>query len=55
MVKKEKNKKNKIIEKNFKGIVEPDKPVVFDFDIPENTVKTKISFKTDIKKKKIGC
>jgi len=53
MVKNKKNKKYKIIKQNFSGVIKPNKPKIFDFEVPENTIQTKISFKKDIKKDKI--
>lgn len=41
-----KKEKNKIVKQKFSGVVSPDKPLIMDFEVPENTLQTKLSFKT---------
>lgn len=45
MSKKEKEKV-KFVKQDFSGILDPDHPCIMEFELPENTSETKLSFNT---------
>jgi len=44
---KTKKEKVKFIKQDFSGVLDPDHPCIMEFDLPENTLEAKLSFKTE--------